>query len=418
VFGNRSASVPPQRSFAGTSVLPTVDRVTALWIASLLGGLGQSLGGVAAALLARDLGGSDAVAGLPQAVLVVGSAAAALAMSALTRRYGRGRALAAGLAAATLGSAVVVLATLAGSLPGLLAGTALLGAGTAAVMLGRYAAADTAPVGARGRAMATVLVATTVGAVAGPNLLVPSDALGRVLGLPGLGGAYVVAAVCFAVAACLLQRRPARPHAGSPEPDIEAPGGTAVLGLTVLGFTVLGLSNLVMVSVMTMAPVHLHHLGVGLGAIGLVVSLHIAGMFGPAPLSGWLADRWGPAQTAVLAGAVLSVSALLAAVTAGAPVLLGVALVLLGVGWNLGLVAGSALLTMGVAATQRPRREGFGEVAMGVAAAGGGAASGAVVSGGGYGLLAAGGAAVAALVVAAGWQARSAGSARPRQRVP
>jgi MFS family permease len=387
--------------------------VTALWIASLLGGLAQSLGGAAAALLARDLGGSDAVAGLPQAAIVVGSAAAALAMSALTRRYGRGPALAAGLWVATLGSVVVVLGALAGSLPGLLAGTVLLGAGTAAVMLGRYAAADTAPVGARGRAMATVLVATTVGAVAGPNLLVPSDALGRALGLPGLGGAYVVAAACFAVAACLLLRLPAHPPAGGPEPGIEAPGRTAVLGLVVLG-----LSNLVMVAVMTMAPVHLHHLGVGMGAIGLVVSLHIAGMFGPAPLSGWLADRWGPAPTAALAGAVLAVSALLAAVTAGAPVALGVALVLLGVGWNLGLVAGSALLTTGVPAAERPRREGFGEVAMGVAAAGGGAASGAVVSGGGYGLLASGGAAVAALVVAAGWQARSARSARPRQRVP
>src|SRR5689334_5826261 len=164
-----------------------------LWIASLLGGLAQSLGGAAAALLARDLGGSDAVAGLPQAVLVVGSAVAALGMSALSRRYGRPRALAAGLVVATGGSIVAVLA---GDLLGLLAGTLLLGAGTAAVMLGRYAAADEAPEGARARAMATVLAATTIGAVAGPNLLVPSYALGRALELAGLCGAYVVAAVC------------------------------------------------------------------------------------------------------------------------------------------------------------------------------------------------------------------------------
>src|SRR5918998_324704 len=171
--------------------------MTTLWIVSLLGGLAQSLGGAAAALLARDLSGSDAVAGLPQAVLVIGSAAAALGMSALSRRYGRPRALAAGLAVATGGSLVV----LAGDLLGLLAGTLLFGAGNAAVMLGRYAAADGAPEGARARAMATVLVATTVGAVAGPNLLVPADALGRSLGMPGLNGAYVVAALCFAVAA-------------------------------------------------------------------------------------------------------------------------------------------------------------------------------------------------------------------------
>jgi MFS family permease len=244
-------------------------------------------------------------------------------------------------------------------------------------------------------------VATTVGAVAGPNLLVPSDALGRAMGLPGLAGAYAVAAACFAAAAGVLLRLPTHRPEARPEPDAAAPGGTAAVGLTVLA-----LSNLVMVGVMTMGPVHLHHLGLGLGAIGLVQSLHIAGMFAPAPLSGWLADRWGPAPTTALAGAVLVGAALLAAVAAASPVVLGLALVLLGVGWNIGLVAGSTLLTAGVPAAERPRREGWGEVAMGMAAAGGGAASGAVVSGGGYGLLASGGAAVAALVVAAAWQAR------------
>jgi MFS family permease len=351
------------------------------------------------------------VAGLPQAVLVVGSAVAALAMSALSRRYGRSRALAAGLAVAAGGSLVV----LAGDLTWLLAGTLLFGAGNAAVMLGRYAAADRAPEGARARAMATVLVATTVGAVAGPNLLVPADALGRSLGMPGLDGAYLVAALCFAAAAGLLLRLPARASVSEPDRRGTAPGGTAVRGLVVLALT-----NLVMVGVMTMAPVHLHHLGVGLGAIGLVVSLHIAGMFAPAPLSGWLADRWGAAPTTALAGAVLVASALLAAASADAPVVLGVALALLGIGWNLGLVAGSTLLTAGVPAAERPRREGWGEVAMGVAASGGGAASGAVMSGGGYGLLATAGAAVAALVVATAWQARLSGrrSAAPPAPAP
>jgi MFS family permease len=390
-----------------------VNLVIALWMASLLGGLAQSLGGAAAALLARDLGGSDAVAGLPQALLVVGSALAALAMSALTRRYGRGRALATGAAVAALGSVLVALAAVAGSLSGLLAGALLLGAGTAAVMLGRYAAADGAPEAARGKAMATVLVATTVGAVAGPNLLVPSDTFGRALGLPGLGGAYVVAAACFAAAAGLLLRLPVH------RPAVAEQQATAPLGRPVVaGLVVLALTNLVMVAVMTMAPVHLHHLGVGLGAIGLVVSLHIAGMFAPAPLSGWLADHWGPLRTTALAGAVLTCSALLAALAAGSPVVLGAALVLLGVGWNLGLVGGSTLLTAGSPPRERPRREGWGEVAMGMAAAGGGAASGAVVSGGGYALLASGAAAVAALVVAAAWQARASRVERSGQRVP
>jgi MFS family permease len=255
--------------------------------------------------------------------------------------------------------------------------------------------------------MATVLVATTAGAVAGPNLLAPGDTLGRVLGLPGLAGAYVIAAVCFAAAAGLLLRLPSEP------PRSPASSATSIARVdrshrdAGFALVVLALANLVMIAVMTMGPVHLHHLGVGLGPIGLMISLHIAGMFAPSPLSGWLTDRMGTAPATALAGAVLTTSALLATLGAESVPVLGVALVLLGVGWNLALVAGSTLLTAGTPMSERPRREGWGEVAMGVAAAGGGAASGVVVTGGGYALLAAGSAAVAALVVAMAWQVRT-----------
>jgi hypothetical protein len=133
-----------------------------------------------------------------------------------------------------------------------------------------------------------------------------------------------------------------------------------------------------MVSVMTMAPVRMGELGSGLPAIGLVVSLHVAGMFGPSPFSSWLTGRIGAARTAGYAGAVLIVACCLAAY-AHPWAALAVAMVLLGVGWNLGLVSGSALLTADVPLTQRPHREGRGDVAMGIAAAGGGAAAGPVM---------------------------------------
>jgi MFS family permease len=176
------------------------------------------------------------------------------------------------------------------------------------------------------------------------------------------------------------------------------------------GLVVLGLANLVMVAVMTMAPVHLHHAGAGLGAIGLVISAHIAGMFAPSPLSGWLTGRFGAHWVARLAGATLATACLLAAAAGSATSVLGFALVLLGVGWNLALVSGSLLLTAGVPSRARPRREGWGEVSMGFAAALGGAASGIVATAGGYPLLAATTAVVAlALVPLLTWLGR-----RPR----
>lgn len=385
------------------------DSLRALWAASALGGLAQSLAGTAGALLARELAGSDAVAGLPQGLLVVGAAVSALLLSSLTRRRGRGVALSTGAGVAMAGCALVLLAGLAASLPGVLLGSLLLGAGNTAVMLGRYAAADLGPESSRAKAMASVLVAVTIGAVAGPNLLAPAGALATGLALPELTGPYLVAGACFAGAAGILavgvRAEPTGATVTADAPDSPQLARAGLDRQATAGLAVLGVANLVMVAVMTMAPVQLHHVGAGLGAIGLVVSLHIAGMFAPSPVSGWLTDRLGAFPVAAGAAATLVLACVLAAGSASSSVPLSVALVVLGVGWNLALVAGSVLLTSGLAAHDRTRREAWGEVAMGAAAAGGGAGSGVVVATGGYPALAIAAAAVAALLLPGIWHA-------------
>jgi len=394
---------PPARATADVAQHRR-QSLRALWAASAFGGFAQALAGTAGGLLARVVSGSDAVAGLPQAMLVAGSAIAAVTLSRLTRRSGRGRALGVGAAAATAGCLVAAGAA-SESLRFVLVGSLLLGAGNTAVMLGRYAAADLAPMTARARTMATVLAATTVGAVAGPNLLAPTGALARDLGLSTLSGPYLVAAMGFAVAAVTYAFGVRAPAAVDPTNDaraVRSTGGALPASLpqsAAAGLLVLTLTNLVMVAVMTMAPVHLHQHGGGLVAIGVVVSAHIAGMFAPSPLSGWLTDSVGGAMAAVLAGAVLVAACALAAVGSDSTTLITVALVLLGVGWNIGLVAGSTLLTAGVLVHDRIRREGWGELGMGVAAAGGAAVSGTLTTSGGYPLLAAAGAAAAVLIV-------------------
>jgi MFS family permease len=122
-------------------------------------------------------------------------------------------------------------------------------------------------------------------------------------------------------------------------------------------------------------------------------------MFAPSPLSAWLTNRLGGAAAATAAAVLLIGACSLAAVGSHSSGTLMTAMVLLGAGWNLSLISGSTLLTAGVPAGERPRREGWGEVAMGAAAAGGGAGSGAMMAAGGYQLLAAAAAAVAVLVV-------------------
>jgi MFS family permease len=408
-IGIRSEAAPPEMA-----PVPHRGRVMrSLWVASVFGGLGQALAGSAGALLVRDLG-SEALAGLPQAMLVIGAGGSALALSALTRRRGRGTALTAGAAIATMGCLVVTAAGLVPSLPLILAGTLLIGSGQAAVMLGRYAVADLGPESARGRLMATVLLATTAGSVAGPNLLAPSAGLAHRLGVPELLGPFVLAGgslllMTAALATGLRGLRPGMSTAAATSRQVEIAGlrGRLASALTrrqAGGMMILGAANLVMVAVMTMAPVHLHHLGTGLTAIGAMISAHIAAMFAPAPLSGWLTDRFGPRPVATGAGAVLAAAGVLAAVGSTSATLLTVAVILLGLGWNLGLVSGSVLLTAGLPAAERPRTEGWGEAGMSVAAAGGGAASGVVVATGGYPVLGLGGAVVAvAMLAALGW---------------
>src|SRR5690606_25973640 len=121
----------------------------------------------------------------------VGAALAAVPLAALARRRGRAPALATGASLAAAGAVVGLLAVVLGAFPLLLAGTILLGAGTAVNLQSRFAATDLSEPKSRGRDLAIVVWASTIGAVAGPNLIEPGDVLGRQLGLPELSGVYL-----------------------------------------------------------------------------------------------------------------------------------------------------------------------------------------------------------------------------------
>ena len=380
-----------------------------LAFATAVGSAGLAAGGTAGALLGAEIAGTEAAAGLPLGALVVGQAAAALLVSGTTGRVGRGMSLALGYVLGALGAVLVIGAAAAGGFAALLAGSAVLGAGNTSVFLARYAAAEVGDEATRGRALGTVLFAAALGAVASPNLLGPSGDLARGLGLPPLAGLYVVAILCFAAAALLLAAvsTPGDPYLGRGAVLVgaggrpRAPGRGVVPGIgnarARAALAVLGASNLVMVAVMAIAPVHLATHGHGLGVVGIVVGVHVAGMFAPSPVSGRLADKLGPRPVAAAgfsllvaagaAGAVLDVNGVSPMVTV---------LLMLGVGWNLAVLGGSTLLAASVPPALRPRAEGLGEVSMGLAAGAGAPMAGAIVALGGFAALSAAGAIVAA----------------------
>jgi MFS family permease len=174
------------------------------------------------------------------------------------------------------------------------------------------------------------------------------------------------------------------------------------------------ITQLVMVALMTMTPVHMRDHGHGLGAAGLVISLHIAAMFLPSPLTGVLVDRVGRRPLIAAAGLTLLAAGLVAATAPPDSVaLLAFALVLLGLGWNLGLVAGTALLTDAVPLEHRARTQGTVDLGVALAGATGGIGSGFMVAATGFAALGLAGGLVALALVPGLLLSRS----RPRQEV-
>jgi MFS family permease len=388
--------------------------VRVLVATQVLGGAAIGVGAAVSPLLAKEiLGGDDTFAGLAFAALTFGSALAAVPLSRLMSRRGRRPGLVRGYVTATTGAAAAVIAAEIESFPLLLVGMVLMGWGTAANLLARYAGADLAAPEHRARAISTVVWATTIGAVAGPNALAPAGRLAGWLGLQSLAGPYVVALVWFAAAAAvielLLRPDPLVVAGGLETPEAPASRRSALAQLRLVlrdrsassGLLAMVAATGVMVAVMTMTPLHLRDHGGSLEMVGLVMSVHVAGMFAFAPLVGSMADRRGALPTAHAATAMLVASCVLAAAPGHNHAVIGVALTLLGLGWSMATISGAALLIEAVPSEERARTQGVADMTMGIAGGAGGTVSGIVVGSVGYPILSLTGAVLAGAVLAA-----------------
>lgn len=337
-----------------------------------LGSTGHIAAATVATIAAKHIAGTSAWSGAPGAAVVLGAAVGAVTLSQLMVRRGRRSGLVAGYLFGVVGAVVATGGVLATSLPVLLAGTFLIGFGNASNQLSRYTAADLVPTDRAASAIGLVVWGATAGAVIGPNLAAPAGALAVNLGLPELSGAYLVPVV-FVGAAALLSFTLLRPDPYeladvSSRREPESPeGSTAVSLASVLArpnvpvaIIALVAGMVVMVLIMTMTPLHMADHGHDLASIGLVISGHTFGMYGLSPISGRLTDRFGSVPVILAGLATVAGAAILAALappSGGA--FLFVALFLLGWGWSLGYVAGSALLTTGLSLRERTRLQGL-----------------------------------------------------------
>jgi MFS family permease len=378
-----------------------------LFATQIISGIGIGVGGSVGALLAAELAGVS-VSGLAQSASVVGAALLALPATALVRRRGRRLSLATSYLIAATGAVVIVTAALQSSIPLLFTGFFLFGGATAAGLQARYAAVDLAPDAQRGRHLSIIVWATTLGAVAGPNFAALAGTSLRGYGVPTLAGPFVFSALLFGVAALVLVLllRPdpaalARVLAANADHRNEprSHGGMRAALTAVrsnpparMGVTAMAAGHIVMVGVMAMTPVHIrgagHEPAQTLRIVGIVLSLHIAGMFAFAPIIGWLTDRVGR-RPVILGGTVLLLASCALAATAGHDSRrLAAALLVLGLGWSATMVAGSTLLSESVPPELRTSAQGLSDLTMGLAGASAGALSGLVVHMWGYTTLA------------------------------
>ncbi|HEX6499562.1 MAG TPA: MFS transporter [Micromonosporaceae bacterium] len=384
-----------------------------LFCTQIVAGVGNTSGVAIGALLAERIGGT-AVAGFGQSAAVVGGALLAIPVTRLMRGYGRRAGLMLAYGFGAFGAMLVVTATVVHSLPLFFLGMLSFGGGTTANLQARYAAVDLAEPARRGRQLSIIVWATTIGAIAAPNLTSFADATVRPLGLPPLTGPFTFSFVLFLLTAVLVGAllRPdplltARALAGAdagasgrsdPVPPGRRDGGGLRDALAVvaarpaarLGVAAVAVGHLVMVGVMAMTPVHigeLHH-GDVLTIVGVVLSAHIAGMYALAPVVGSLTDRLGRRPVILIGVALLLLGCAVAGTSGGGTVRLACGLALLGLGWSGTMVAGSTLLTESVPVPTRAAAQGLSDLVMGLVGAIAGALSGIVVDLSGYPTLA------------------------------
>ncbi|MGB6779051.1 MAG: MFS transporter [Planococcus citreus] len=387
-----------------------------LWIVMLsqiFGGAGLAAGITVGALLARDMLGTESYAGLPVFLFTLGSAGAALVVGRLSQRFGRRTGLAAGFVTGGIGSIGVVFAAIWGNVFLLFLSLVIYGAGTATNLQARYAGTDLASTKQRGTAISVAMVATTFGAFAGPNLVGVMGSFAESIGVPALAGPFILAGVAYILAGivlfALLRPDPlmvSRFISDQQKRDQAVSGEEQVAGPAVnsrgvfLGATVMVITQIVMVAIMTMTPVHMGHHGHSLNAIGMVIGIHVAAMYLPSLVTGVLVDKAGRVAMVVAAGVTLLAAGLVAAFAPGDSLfVLILALALLGLGWNFGLISGTALIVDSTKPKARAKTQGSVDVLIALAGATGGGMSGMVVAGTSFAVLSLAGGILSLLLV-------------------
>lgn len=351
------------------------------------------------AFVIQDILGQDTpLGGMATAMVTVGTAVMAQRLARFMNVNGRRKGLALGYGLALVGGIVAGVGVESSNLVVFLIGLFLFGNGQASNLLSRYAAMDLADPDRRGAAMSRVLFASTFGAVFGPVLIKPAETLGQSLfGWNLYTGPWIFSGLFFSASFVnvMVRLRP-DPLEVAGRLGVTESTSRSLSDITVplrhsresrLGLIAMAVSQMTMVAVMTMTPVHLKLHGHE-DVSAFIISLHIAGMYAFSPLIGRFSDTYGRTRAIQVGAAVLILASVFSSLAGDEPTLLWPGLLLLGVGWNFGLVGGSGLLSESIPADVRVRVQGSADLVMSLCGGVAGFSSGFIRKGIGYNSLA------------------------------
>lgn len=344
-----------------------------------------SAGFIAAAtinpILGAKLASDRSLATLPTAVYLLSGALSASAWGYFMDRIGRRNSIALGLVIGVIGNLLVLAAIQSASFILVMLGLLLMGITNAAVLLGRFAAAEVNTPEQRGRAISAVVLGGVIGTILARVLAVPVGDFAISIGMDELAGAYITTLVLFAVASILVFAglRPDPRDVGRelakqyPETIPQGRESRSIVQIlrepaAITAVMAMVLGQMVMVAIMVVTSLHMEDHQHARSDIYSVISAHTFGMFAPSIFSGWLLDKVGRGKM-ILIGAFILLMACITAPISPDVLPLGVSLFLLGLGWNFCFVGGSTLLSDQLSPLERSQTQGTNDLLVGLASA-------------------------------------------------
>jgi MFS family permease len=314
--------------------------------------------------------GVKGLLGLGPAIFLTASGLTAMPAGRLMDRVGRLPVIFGGFLSAAVGCVLTALATRTASAALLIAGFALVGAGSGIALLMRTAAGDMYRPERRARGISYVLFGSVFGAILGPTVFSPlfagKDVEVDALTVPWLaaGGISLVALALVAFVRPdpkrIAERLAAAPAGSTARPAplaeiLRRPGVIRSLLAALASFSV-------MVSVMNLTGYvvveHHHH---AQHSVFPIIGAHVLGMYALVLVVGAAIDRVGRTRALAVGLVVmgLSTAGLLGfvSVPATAALLFG-----LGIGWNISFVAATAQMADQATAAERGKLLGFSDL--------------------------------------------------------